>query len=97
MEYSYNIVREVVSSSEFKKDVVLCITNLYLTQPDLDYSALGECRIFLNEPIALAEMLKNLAEQDIHLALQLAFDVVENKNQMFFQQVIENLPNEAHL
>lgn len=87
LQYTYEIVRDIIIPREFKKDIVACLVKLHMSMADLDYGAITECKFFLNDSQAVSDMLANLIESEPLLALQLSFDLVENQNQLFLNEI----------
>ncbi|CAG9328733.1 unnamed protein product [Blepharisma stoltei] len=87
LQYTYGIVKDIIIPREFRKDIVGCLVKLHMSLADLDYGAITECKFFLNDSQAVSDMLTNLIENEPLLALQLSFDLVENQNQLFLNEI----------
>jgi len=89
--YTYKMLREVVISREFRKEILTKLVELQLSQTDLDYSTICELKFLLQDPPAVAEILSSVAASDAPLAYQLAFDLSDTQNQSFINAVIESI------
>jgi len=94
LKYAYRIVAEVTLPRDFRREVIVELVKLHALEQDQDYASVTECRFFLNEPVAVGELLSQLSQTDFPLALQLALDLVENQNQQFLTEVAANIPEE---
>lgn len=92
LKYAYRVVAEVSLPRDFRREVIVELVKLHAQEPDQDYASVTECRYFLNEPVAVGDLLTRLSLTDFPLALQLALDLVENQNQQFLTEVSANIP-----
>lgn len=92
LKYAYRIVAEVTLPRDFRREVIVELVKLHALEPEQDYASVTECRFFLNEPIAVGELLSQLSQTDFPLAIQLSLDLVENQNQQFLTEVSTNIP-----
>ena len=87
LKYTYEIVKDIVLPKEFRRDVVVCLVKLHMSQSTFDFSSVSEYKFFINDSEALAVMLEELLESDPLFAYQLCLDLVENEKQTFLNQV----------
>ena len=92
LKYAYRIVAEVTLPRDFRREVIVELVKLHALEPEQDYASVTECRYFLNEPMAVGELLSQLSQTDFPLAIQLSLDLVENQNQQFLTEVSTNIP-----
>lgn len=89
LEYCQNSATNLLTSKNFRERVLKVIIEIYEEQPSdkKDYCALAQCYFVLNNPAAVANILKDLMgipDKNGHLyAYQIAFDLVDNENQHF--------------
>jgi 26S proteasome regulatory subunit N2 len=87
LKYTYEIVKDIVLPKEFRKDIVICLVKLHMSQTDLDFASVSEYKFFINDSEALAIMLEELISKDPLFAYQLCLDLVENQKQVFLNEV----------
>lgn len=92
LQYSFKITTTVTISREFRREVITELAQIYSDFETIDYVRICECKFLLNDPKGIAEILQKL--DDTRLAYQIAFDLVENQDQRFNQDVAANLPLE---
>lgn len=67
------------------------LVNVYQKLPHPDYLSICQCLMFLDEPEGVASILEKLLrsenKDDVLLAFQIAFDLVENEHQAFLLNV----------
>ncbi|XP_019093277.1 PREDICTED: 26S proteasome non-ATPase regulatory subunit 1 homolog B-like [Camelina sativa] len=72
------------------------LVNVYQKQAPSDYLSICQCLMFLDEPHDVASILEKLLhsedKDEALLALQIAFDLVENENHGFLMSVRNSLP-----
>lgn len=100
LDYTYRISEEIITSKEFRNDVLNLLVKLYEQQGvgKVDYFNLAKCQFFLKAPEATAQVLSHLLENDNEYlkAYQIAFDLVETENQNFLNEVDEKLKGSNH-
>ncbi|KAF3559813.1 hypothetical protein F2Q69_00011457 [Brassica cretica] len=76
--------------------VLSLLVEVYQKLPSPDYLSICQCLMFLDEPQGVATILEKLlrsdSKDDALLALQIAFDLVENEHQAFLSSVRDRLP-----
>ncbi|CAL9238391.1 unnamed protein product [Arabidopsis halleri] len=86
-----------ISPSKYYGHVVLrLLVHVYQKLACPDYLSICQCLMFLDEPQHVASILEKLLhsedKDDALLALQIAFDLVENEHQAFLMSVRDSLP-----
>lgn len=75
--------------------VLRLLVKVFQKLPSPDYLSICQCLMFLNEPEGVASILEKLLrsenKDDALLALQIAFDLVENEHQAFLLNVRDRL------
>ncbi|KAL0863801.1 hypothetical protein Bca101_042919 [Brassica carinata] len=76
--------------------VLNLLVEVYQKLPSPDYLSICQCLMFLDEPQGVATILEKLlrsdSKYDALLALQIAFDLVENEHQAFLLSVRDRIP-----
>ena len=93
LKYTYDIIKEIVLPREFRRDIVVCLVKLHMSQSTLDFASVSEYKFFINDSEALAEMLDQLIIRDPLFSYQLCLDLVENQKHMFLNEVSNHLIN----
>lgn len=101
LDYTYKITEDIITSKEFRTDVLNLLVSLYERQGEggkVDYYNLTKCQFFLRAPEAAAKVLSNLTAVDSEYlkAYQIAFDLVDTENQSFLNEVNEKLNGSNH-
>ena len=94
LTYCLKVCLELLQHRQFRGVVLRCLVELYrgLTTPD--YVSMCQCLIFLDDPLAVADILDKLVhgDQDSTLmAFQIAFDLYESATQQFLARVLQAL------
>ena len=90
MNYCYLVAQDLVTSGMFRKMVLEKLVELYSGFDNPDYVNICQCKMFLNDPEGVAEILNRLVRgsgDDNALAFQIAFDLVDNEQQAFMLKV----------
>ncbi|OMO93042.1 Proteasome/cyclosome, regulatory subunit [Corchorus capsularis] len=105
LAYCINVSHSFVYRREYRREVLRLLVKVYQQLPSPDYLSICQCLMFLDEPEAVANILEKLLrsdnKEDALLALQVAFDLVENEHQAFLLNVRDrlsapkSLPSEA--
>ncbi|KAL5569962.1 hypothetical protein UlMin_026537 [Ulmus minor] len=78
-----------------KLQVLQLLVKVYQKLPSPDYLSICQCLMFLDEPEGVASILEKLLrsenKDDALLAIQIAFDLVENEHQAFLLNVRDRL------
>lgn len=100
LSYAYQLSQTLVLSHAFKRELLQTLVQLYSTQSTPDYLNVCQCLLFLNDSAQVAKILNSLVEPEPRgehetsalMAYQIAFDLGENQNQAFLDQVSAALP-----
>jgi 26S proteasome regulatory subunit N2 len=90
-----------IASREFRGELLAVLVKLYKGLANPDYLAMAQCFLFLQQPLAVAELLEKLVQKDadaqdgVLIAYQIALDLGENQNQPFLLKVSQALPGGA--
>lgn len=94
LSYAFQVVMSLIQNRAFRNTVLRCLVNLYRNLGTPDYVNMCQCLIFLDDPLAVAELLDRLSKgsQDMVLmAYQIAFDLYESATQQFLGRVLQAL------
>lgn len=90
LSYALRVAHRLVVNRDFRQKVLRLLVELYSSVPNKDWVNICQCLMFLNdhEEVAriLAELIKG-GEQEMLLAYQIGFDLVENEMQSFLLKV----------
>ena len=94
LSYCLKVCLELLQHRQFRNVVLRCLVDMYrgLTTPD--YVSMCQGLIFLDDPLAVADILDKLVhgDQDSTLmAYQIAFDLYESATQQFLARVLQAL------
>ncbi|KAL5998534.1 26S proteasome non-ATPase regulatory subunit 1 A [Asimina triloba] len=103
LSYCINISHSFVNRREYRHElpswylqVLRLLVRLYQRLPSPDYLSICQCLMFLDDPKSVASILASLLQADnkdeVLLAFQIAFDLVENEHQAFLLSVRDLLP-----
>ncbi|KAF3555152.1 hypothetical protein F2Q69_00017164 [Brassica cretica] len=96
LAYCINVSHSFVNRREYRHEVLTLLVKVYQQLPSPDYLSICQCLMFLDEPQGVASILEKLlrseSKDDALLALQIAFDLVENEHQAFLLSVRDRLP-----
>ncbi|CAL5416678.1 unnamed protein product [Camellia sinensis] len=91
LSYCINISHSFVNLREYRHEVLRLLVKVYKKLPSPDYLSICQCLMFLDEPEGVVSILETLLrsenKDDALLALQIAFDLVENEHQAFLLNV----------
>ncbi|EOA34152.1 hypothetical protein CARUB_v10021654mg [Capsella rubella] len=98
LSYCINVSHSYINRRDYRHKMSLVfrlLVNVWkLASPD--YSSICQCLMFLDEPHGVASILEKLLrsedKNDALLALQIAFDLVENEHNGFLMSVRDSLP-----
>lgn len=91
LKYTYDRIRDIVLPKDFKRDILVTLVKLHMSQQHLDFVSVSEYKFLIDDPEALALMLKELIRSDVLLAYQLCLDLADNQKQSFLNHVAEVL------
>lgn len=99
LAYAFQVTMSLIQNRSFRNMVLRCLVKLYrgiAGQPD--YVNMVQCLIFLEDPLAVAEILDKLItsnDLDVLMGYQIAFDLYESATQQFLGQVLQALRSTA--
>ncbi|EAT45860.1 AAEL002906-PA [Aedes aegypti] len=94
LAYAFQVTMSLIQNRAFRNTVLRCLVGLYRNLGVPDYVNMCQCLIFLEDPLAVAELLDNLTkggEHSVLMAYQIAFDLYESATQQFLGQVLQAL------
>lgn len=94
LSYAFQVVMSLIQNRGFRNTVLRCLVGLYKNLNTPDYVSMCQCLIFLDDALAVAELLDRLSKgsQDCTLmAYQIAFDLYESATQQFLGRVLQAL------
>nr|XP_033340629.1 26S proteasome non-ATPase regulatory subunit 1 [Megalopta genalis] len=94
LSYAFQVVMSLIQNRGFRNTVLRCLVSLYRNLGTPDYVNMCQCLIFLDDPLAVAELLNRLSKgsQDcVLMAYQIAFDLYESATQQFLGCVLQAL------
>ncbi|XP_047319319.1 26S proteasome non-ATPase regulatory subunit 1 homolog A-like [Impatiens glandulifera] len=97
LSYCINVSHSYVYLGEYRREVLRLLVKVYKKLPSPDYLSICQCLMFLDEADGVAGILEKLLrsenKDDVLLAFQIAFDLVENEHQAFLLNVRNLLSN----
>ncbi|XP_055381283.1 26S proteasome non-ATPase regulatory subunit 1 [Condylostylus longicornis] len=95
LAYAYQVTMSLIQNRGFRNEVLRCLVDLYRNLSTPDYVNMCQCLIFLEDPLAVAEVLDKLTRSSVEhnnlMAYQIAFDLYESATQQFLGQVLQAL------
>ncbi|XP_014235515.1 26S proteasome non-ATPase regulatory subunit 1 [Trichogramma pretiosum] len=94
LSYAFQVVMSLIQSRSFRNSVLRCLIKLYKNLGTPDYVSMCQCLIFLDDALAVAELLDKLSngnEDSCLMAYQIAFDLYESATQQFLGRVLQAL------
>lgn len=98
LAYAFQVTMSLIQNRAFRNTVLRCLVKLYRSLAVPDYVNMVQCLIFLEDPLAVAEILDKLttsADTDVLMGYQIAFDLYESATQQFLTQVLQALRSTA--
>lgn len=98
LAYAFQVAMSLMQNRGFRNTVLRCLVTLYRSLATPDYVNMCQCLIFLEDPLAVAEILDKLTidgELNILMGYQIAFDLYESATQQFLSQVLQALRSTA--
>jgi len=91
LSYAFRVVMGLLQNRTYRGELLRHLVKLYkgLTTPD--YVQMCQCLIFLDEPLAVADVLEKLSNgsnAEALMAFQIAFDMYESATQQFLSRVL---------
>eukprot|EP00878_Enallax_costatus_P016138 GHUV01016927.1.p1 GENE.GHUV01016927.1~~GHUV01016927.1.p1 ORF type:complete len:517 (+),score=185.18 GHUV01016927.1:207-1757(+) len=94
--YALKVCQKLVINRDFRQQVLRLLIRLYEECDEPDYVVICQCLMFLDDAPEVSKILSRLLNSnkpdDVLLAYQIAFDLVENELQSFVIKVQEQLP-----
>uniref|UniRef100_A0A182WSV8 26S proteasome non-ATPase regulatory subunit 1 n=1 Tax=Anopheles quadriannulatus TaxID=34691 RepID=A0A182WSV8_ANOQN len=94
LAYAFQVTMGFIQNRAFRNTVLRCLVELYRNAGVPDYVNMCQCLIFLEDPLAVAEVLDGLtkeSESSVLMAYQIAFDLYESATQQYLGQVLQAL------
>lgn len=95
LAYCSNVSHNFVNRREYRSEVLRLLVDVYEKSPSPNYLSMCQWLMFLDKPETVASILEKLLrsenKDDALLALQIAFDLVENEHQAFLLRVRDRL------
>ncbi|XP_058130098.1 26S proteasome non-ATPase regulatory subunit 1 [Anopheles ziemanni] len=94
LAYAFQVTMGFIQNRAFRNKVLRCLVELYRNAGVPDYVNMCQCLIFLEDPLAVAEVLDGLTketESSVLMAYQIAFDLYESATQQYLGQVLQAL------
>lgn len=98
LAYAFQVAMSLIQNRAFRNTVLRCLVKLYRSLAVPDYVNMVQCLIFLEDPLAVAEILDKLTtsnDLDVLMGYQIAFDLYESATQQFLTQVLQALRSTA--
>lgn len=98
LAYAYQVTMSLIQNRAFRNNVLRCLVKMYRSLEVPDYVNMCQCLIFLEDPLAVAEILDKLitsSELDVLMGYQIAFDLYESATQQFLTHVLQALRSTA--
>lgn len=98
LAYSFQVAMSLIQNRAFRNTVLRCLVKLYRSLAVPDYVNMVQCLIFLEDPLAVAEILDKLTvsnDLDVLMGYQIAFDLYESATQQFLGLVLQALRSTA--
>jgi len=95
LSYAFHLSQTVIIHRQFRQQLLRQLVDLYTKLPTPDYLNVCQCLLFLNDSVGVANILDQLIKKggdEALLAYQIGFDLGENQNQPFMNQVAAALP-----
>lgn len=105
LSYAFQVTMATLDCRGFRNTVLRSLVSLYRNLAVPDFVNMCQCLIFLDDPLAVANVLEKLSsesEDSTLMAYQIAFDMYESATQQFLGRVLQNLriaapiPQAAH-
>lgn len=94
LTYAFQVTMSLIQNRSFRNTVLRCLVKLYRSLAVPDYVNVCQCLIFLEDPLAVAEILDKLitdGDLNVLMGYQIAFDLYESATQQFLTEVLQAL------
>jgi len=98
LSYAFRVVMNLIQKRDYRCELLQTLVRLYRSLTTPDYVQMVQCLIFLDEPLAVADVLEKLSggtEADALMAYQIAFDLYESATQQFLSRVLSAIRKTA--
>jgi len=98
LSYAFRVVMNLIQKRDYRCELLKTLVRLYRSLKTPDYVQMVQCLIFLDEPLAVADILEKLSggsEADALMAYQIAFDLYESATQQFLSRVLSAIRKTA--
>lgn len=98
LAYAFQVAMSLIQNRGFRNSVLRCLVTLYRSLAVPDYVNMCQCLIFLEDPLAVAEILDKLTtagDLNVLMGYQISFDLYESATQQFLTQVLQALRSTA--
>jgi len=96
--YSFRVVMNLIQNRSYRGELLRVLVKLYKGLKTPDYVQMCQTLIFLDEPMAVADVLEKLSkgtDGDALMAYQIAFDLYESATQQFLSRVLATIKKTA--
>jgi len=96
--YAFRVVMNLIQNRTYRGELLRTLVKLYKGLKTPDYVQMCQCLIFLDEPMAVADILEKLSKgssADALMAYQIAFDMYESATQQFLSRVLAAIKKTA--
>jgi len=98
LSYAFRVVMSLIQKRDYRSQLLRTLVRLYRSLTTPDYVQMVQCLIFLDEPLAVADILEKLSagsNNDALMAYQIAFDLYESATQQFLSRVLSAIQKTA--
>lgn len=91
LSYAFRCAMGLIQNRSYRGELLTTLVKLYKGLSTPDFVQMSQCLIFLDEPLAVADVLEKLSngsEADALMAYQIAFDMYESATQQFLSRVL---------
>jgi len=96
--YAFRVVMNLIQNRSYRGELLRVLVKLYKGLKTPDYVQMCQCLIFLDQPMAVADVLEKLSKgssADALMAYQIAFDLYESATQQFLSIVLSIIKKTA--
>jgi len=96
--YAFRVAMNLIQNRSYRGELLRVLVKLYKGLKTPDYVQMCQCLIFLDQPMAVADVLEKLSKgtsADALMAYQIAFDLYESATQQFLSIVLSIIKKTA--
>lgn len=96
--YAFRVVMSLIQNRHYRGELLHTLVKLYKGLKTPDYVQMCQCLIFLDQPMAVADILEKLSKgssAEALMAYQIAFDMYESATQQFLSRVLAAIKKTA--